>query len=169
MRNRKIQEKITQWYKGTRNLLGVCITSILTPIQSNIVDSDPLLSIYYCHSTTGLQMQVDRKPRNFLVQNWTAIFFLSFHFDFRYSETRGNKNMQLVCNIAAKRVEEQCSVFAPTFKPIVQQIKLLQKEERSSTICNKICTFSVFYRTKANLLNSKWRNSTYTVYGVDST
>ena len=82
-------------------------------------------------------------------------FFLSFHFDFRYSETRGNKNMQLVCNIAAKGVEQQCSVFAPTFKPIVQQIKLLQKEERSSTICNKICTFSVFYRTKANLLNSK--------------
>lgn len=78
MRNRKIQEKITQWYKGTRNLLGVCITSILTPIQSNIVDSDPLLSIYYCHSTTGLQMQVDRKPRNFLVQNWTAIFFWVF-------------------------------------------------------------------------------------------
>ena len=81
-------------------------------------------------------------------------FFLSFHFDFRYSET-GNKNMQLVCNTAAKRVEKRCSVFAPTFKPIVQQISLLQKEERSSTISNKICTFSVFYRTKVNLLNSK--------------
>ena len=37
--------------------------------------------------------------------------------------------------------------------------KLLQKVESSSTFCNRICKFCAFYRPKANMFCSKWRNS----------
>ena len=78
-----------------------------------------------------------------------------------------NKNLQLVCNIAAKkRVEYLCSAFYhPRIKPVLAANqffegyeKLLQKVESSSTFCNIICTCCAFYQPKPNLFCSKWRN-----------
>ena len=75
----------------------------------------------------------------------------------------GNKNAQLICNIAVKRVEWwSCAFYHLQRKPVWQQIRLLQLRKvvgetvgRSSTLCNKICTRFPFYRPKANLPCSK--------------
>ena len=52
-------------------------------------------------------------------------------------------------------------VLLPTFKPVLQQIRLLQvaKIESSSTFCNKLCKCCAFYPPKANLFCSNLRNS----------
>ena len=48
-------------------------------------------------------------------------------------------------------------VLPPTFKLVLQQIRLLQKVESSPTFYNQICVCCEFYCPKANLVCSKGR------------
>ena len=57
------------------------------------------------------------------------------------------------------------SILRPTFKPVLQQMRLPQIAKRVAeireyfTFCNKICTCRAFYQLKANLSCRKWRKS----------
>ena len=72
---------------------------------------------------------------------------------------RATKTCSLFCNIAAERVGKRCCAF---YHPRTTNVltnqgfagckKLLQKEDSSSTFCNKICTCWAQLPAKGNLV-----------------
>lgn len=84
------------------------------------------------------------------------------------SVKREAKAWNLVCNIAAERVELISDVGSFTThgsnlsyntQVVAGSENLLQKVESSFAFCNKICSCCALYWSKANLFCNWWRNS----------